>query len=61
MEYKVLDMDNALVDGRLEGATLESALNEYAADGWRYSALITAAHNQLFLLLERDEQAKRVG
>jgi hypothetical protein len=61
MEYKVLDMDNALTDGRLEGATLEAALNEHATDGWRYSTLITAAHSQLFLLLERDNQAERVG
>ena len=45
----------------LDGATLESALNKHAADGWRYSALVTGAGSQLFLLLERDNQAERVG
>lgn len=43
MEYKVLDMADALTNGQLDGATLESALNKHAADGWRYSALVTAA------------------
>ena len=61
MEYKVLDMADALTNGQLDGATLESALNKHAADGWRYSALVTAASSQLFLMLERDNQAERVG
>ncbi|MCT2582898.1 DUF4177 domain-containing protein [Actinophytocola gossypii] len=41
-EYKVLELREKLIGGKMSGARLEKLLNEHAAEGWRLKA-ITAA------------------
>lgn len=41
-EYKVLELREKLIGGKMSGAKLESLLNEHAAQGWRLKAITTA-------------------
>jgi hypothetical protein len=41
-EYKVVELREKLLGGKMSGARLEDVLNEHAAQGWRLKA-ITAA------------------
>ena len=42
VEYKVLELREGLLGGKLSGDKLEQILNDHAAEGWRLKA-ITAA------------------
>jgi Domain of unknown function (DUF4177) len=41
-EYKVFELREKLIGGKMSGAKLESLLNEQAAQGWRLKAITTA-------------------
>ncbi|HEX2132316.1 MAG TPA: DUF4177 domain-containing protein [Actinophytocola sp.] len=41
-EYKVLELREKMIGGKMSGAKLEKLLNEHAAEGWQLKA-ITAA------------------
>jgi Domain of unknown function (DUF4177) len=41
-EYKVVELREGLVGGKMSGDKLEKALNQHAAEGWQLKA-ITAA------------------
>jgi Domain of unknown function (DUF4177) len=41
-EYKVLELREKLIGGKMSGEKLESILNQHAAQGWQLKALTTA-------------------
>ena len=41
-EYKVVELREKLLGGKMSGAKLESILNEHAAQGWRLKTITTA-------------------
>ncbi len=38
-EYKVLELREKLIGGKMSGARLEKLLNEHAAEGWQLKAI----------------------
>ena len=40
--YRVVELREKLVGGKMSGEKLEQVLNEYAATGWRLRAITTA-------------------
>lgn len=41
MEYKVVELREGLIGGKLSGKKLEKVLNEHANEGWRYKSMTT--------------------
>lgn len=41
-EYKVVELREKLIGGKMSGARLEKLLNEHAAQGWQMKAITTA-------------------
>jgi hypothetical protein len=41
-EYKVVELREKLLGGKMSGAKLEGLLNEHAAQGWQLKAITTA-------------------
>ncbi|UQS24986.1 DUF4177 domain-containing protein [Amycolatopsis thermalba] len=41
-EYKVVELREKLIGGKMSGARLEKVLNDQAAQGWRLKAITTA-------------------
>lgn len=41
-EYKVVELREKLLGGKMSGAKLEKILNEQAAEGWQLKAVTTA-------------------
>lgn len=41
-EYKVVELREKLLGGKMSGAKLEKILNEHAAEGWQLKAVTTA-------------------
>ena len=41
-EYKVVELREKLLGGKMSGSRLEGILNEHAAQGWRLKAITTA-------------------
>lgn len=41
-EYKVLELREKLMGGKMEGDKLQKVLNEQAAQGWRLKAITSA-------------------
>lgn len=41
-EYKVVELREKLIGGKMSGARLEKILNEHAAGGWQLKAVTTA-------------------
>lgn len=41
-EYKVVELREKLVGGKMSGAKLEKLLNEHAAEGWQLKAVTSA-------------------
>ena len=41
-EYKVVELREGLIGGKMSGGKLEKVLNEWAAQGWRLRAITTA-------------------
>lgn len=41
MEYKVVELREGLIGGKLSGKKLEKVLNEHASEGWRYKSMTT--------------------
>lgn len=39
LEYKVIEIREGLIGGKMSGAKLEGVLNEHAAAGWRLKAI----------------------
>lgn len=39
MEYKVVEVREGLIGGKLSGQKLENILNEHARKGWRYKSM----------------------
>lgn len=39
MEYKVVEVREGLIGGKLSGKKLEEILNEHAKKGWRYKSM----------------------
>ena len=39
MEYKVVELREGLIGGKMSARKLEKELNRHAADGWRYKSL----------------------
>jgi hypothetical protein len=42
VEYKVLELREKLIGGKMSGDKLERILNEHAAQGWRLKAITSA-------------------
>ena len=42
-EYKVVEVRESLVGGKMSGGKLEKLLNDYAAQGWQLKAVTSAA------------------
>jgi hypothetical protein len=42
VEYKVLELREGLLGGKLSGDKLERILNDHAAEGWRVKAITSA-------------------
>lgn len=38
-EYKVVELREKLIGGKMSGAKLEKLLNEYAGEGWQLKAI----------------------
>jgi Domain of unknown function (DUF4177) len=38
-EYKVIQLREGLIGGKMSGSNLENALNEHAAQGWQLKAI----------------------
>jgi hypothetical protein len=64
LEYKVLTERDAKFTGKFDAASLEAALNSYAAEGWRVvegvlaANLAKSAQAQIFVILERERPAE---
>jgi hypothetical protein len=41
-EYKVVEVRESLVGGKMSGGKLEKLLNDYAAQGWQLKAITSA-------------------
>ncbi|MQA98138.1 MAG: DUF4177 domain-containing protein [Streptosporangiales bacterium] len=41
-EYKVVELREKMIGGKMSGERLEKLLNEYADDGWQLKALTAA-------------------
>ncbi|MGH3881342.1 MAG: DUF4177 domain-containing protein [Actinophytocola sp.] len=41
-EYKVIELREKLIGGKMSGSKLEHILNDHAAEGWRLKAITTA-------------------
>jgi hypothetical protein len=41
-EYKVVELREKLLGGKMSGAKLEGVLNEHAAQGWQVKAITSA-------------------
>jgi hypothetical protein len=41
-EYKVVELREKLIGGKMSGAKLEKVLNDYAAQGWQLKTITTA-------------------
>jgi hypothetical protein len=41
-EYKVLELREKMIGGKMSGDKLEHVLNEYAGQGWRLKAITSA-------------------
>ncbi|HYS35859.1 MAG TPA: DUF4177 domain-containing protein [Pseudonocardiaceae bacterium] len=41
-EYKVLELREKLIGGKMSGGNLEKILNEHARQGWRLKAITSA-------------------
>jgi hypothetical protein len=41
-EYKVIELREKLIGGKMSGGRLEKILNEHAADGWQLKAITSA-------------------
>lgn len=41
-EYKVVELREKLLGGKMSGAKLEALLNEHAAEGWQVKAITSA-------------------
>jgi hypothetical protein len=41
-QYKVVELREGLVGGKMSGDKLEKALNEHASQGWQLKAITTA-------------------
>jgi hypothetical protein len=41
-EYKVVELREKLIGGKMSGSKLEGILNEHAAQGWQLKAITTA-------------------
>ncbi|OLF15161.1 DUF4177 domain-containing protein [Actinophytocola xanthii] len=41
-EYKVIELREKLIGGKMSGAKLERLLNEHAAEGWQLKAITSA-------------------
>jgi Domain of unknown function (DUF4177) len=41
-EYKVVELREKLIGGKMSGAKLERILNDHAAQGWQLKAITTA-------------------
>lgn len=41
-EYKVLELREKLIGGKMSGARLEKLLNEHAGEGWQLKAITSA-------------------
>jgi uncharacterized protein DUF4177 len=41
-EYKVLELREKMIGGKMSGDKLERALNEHAAQGWRLKTITSA-------------------
>jgi hypothetical protein len=60
VEYKVLTERDSRFAGAFDEAALESALNSYAAEGWRVvsgflvSSLWKSPKSEIMMILERD-------
>ena len=39
MSYKVVELREKMIGGKMSGSRLEDLLNEHAADGWRLRAI----------------------
>lgn len=39
MEYKVVEVREGIIGGKLSGQKLEKILNDHAARGWRYKSM----------------------
>lgn len=59
-EYKVFTSRDTKVSGKFDAASLEEALNGYAADGWRLTESFLVANlwksvkAEIFMILERE-------
>ena len=57
-EYKVLELREKWIGGRLSSDELEKMLNEHAAQGWRLKALRTVGGEvnalRIFVTFERE-------
>jgi hypothetical protein len=42
VEYKVLELREKLIGGKMSGEKLERILNDYAAQGWRLKTITSA-------------------
>lgn len=42
MEYKVVELREGLLGGKMSGKKLEKTLNDEAKDGWIYKSMTTA-------------------
>ena len=42
VEYKVLELREKLIGGKMSGEKLERILNDHAAQGWRLKAITSA-------------------
>ena len=62
LEYKVLSERDSRFSGNFDLDQLETALNSYAADGWRIAGGLSAmsvwksAKSEILVFLERDRQ-----
>lgn len=41
-EYKVVELREGMIGGKMSGDKLEKVLNQHAADGWQLKAITTA-------------------
>jgi Domain of unknown function (DUF4177) len=42
VEYKVLELRERMIGGKMSGEKLERILNDHAAEGWRLKAITSA-------------------
>jgi hypothetical protein len=61
-EYKVLTQKDRFFAGKFDPEKLETAINSYAAEGWRFVSVATAnipsfggAREEMIVVMERDK------